>query len=176
MAKQNVGASPSKPRGTRIRLWLAAPIAAAVVFFVPVPAHLVDRWYSQGVYPDIERWVTAVTNRVPWAVIDAMIVVATVLVLYRILRLGALALAAQPGRASVEAIQLLVRAAGVLLLWFVVVWGLNYRRLPIETASGAAPAPAIDVAALRSAVVDSNALAARIRPKRTTTDQPTYAQ
>src|SRR6187399_935954 len=98
MAKQNVGKAAT-PKHKRIRLWLAAPIAAAVVFFVPVPARLVDRWYSQSLYPVIERWVTFVTNRVPWAVLDGMIVVATLLVLYRVVRLGALALAGQPGRA-----------------------------------------------------------------------------
>jgi len=174
MAKQNVGRAPATAKHKRIRLWLAAPIAAAVVFFVPVPARLVDRWYSQGLYPVIERWVTFGTNRVPWAVLDGMIVVATLLVLYRVVRLGALALAGQPRRASVEGLQRLVRAAGVILLWFVVVWGLNYRRLPIEATLGPTPPAPIDVAALRSAVVSANALAARIRPKETTADGPMY--
>ena len=160
----------------RIRLWIVAPVTAIALFFAPVPAHLVDQYYSQSFYLFVQRWLTAITNRVPSALVDWMIAAAALLVLYRLVLLGALALAGQPGRAMVEGAKRLVRAAGVLLLWFVVAWGLNYRRLPIEAILANVDPPASGVAALRTAVMDANALAGRLHPKGAVVNELSYAE
>ena len=77
----------AQPRvGARVRFWIAAPVAAAALFFVPLPAGFVDRWYSQGIYPWIQSGLTAVTNHVPGAAIDWMIGIAAVIVVLRIVQ------------------------------------------------------------------------------------------
>jgi hypothetical protein len=141
-------------------VWLAAPIAAAVVFFVPVPARLVDRWVLTEPLSHHRALGDRVTNRVPFAVLDVMIVLATVLVLYRIVRPRRAGAHWTAGPGFDRGISGSPRGGRHPAL---VCRGLGPElpRLPIETTLGAAPPPALDVAALRSAVVSSNALAAR---------------
>ena len=151
--------------GTPVRLCIVAPVLAAAIFFAPVPAAFIDRWYSQGVYPPIQGALTAATNVVPGAVIDWMIAAAALLVFFRAIQFVLRALTGHPLAAVSEAARRLTRGVGLVALLFLVLWGLNYRRLPLETALGGPPDERITTAALRTAVIDANALAARVRPR-----------
>ncbi len=100
-------------------------IAAALA---PLPRSAVERWYSSRLFPAIQRVVTPVSNLVPIALFDLLLVAAVVwvaLCAYRRFRRegwrrGALALAGP----------LLVCLAAVYLA-FLLLWGLNYRRTPL---------------------------------------------
>ena len=104
----------------------AAAIAAAIV---PLPAIEVERIYSTGLYPAIQRVLTPATNLVPFALLDALVIavlVPTGIVFVRRLR------AAGFRAAIVRLAALLAGVAAIVYLWFLLLWGLNYRRVPLE--------------------------------------------
>lgn len=98
----------------------------------PTNPALVEAWFSTGIYPVIQRTVTPVSNAVPFALLDLLSVAAVVAAAValvrglrasrRMRRLGPLLLIA--GR--------LIVAVAVGYLVFLVLWGLNYRRVPME--------------------------------------------
>jgi hypothetical protein len=89
----------------------------------------VERWYSMGVYPRLQSFITPATNRVPIAILDvaaaALLAVAVAIFIRRVRANGL-------RRAAVGAGVSAVAFAAVLYLLFLGMWGLNYRRLPLE--------------------------------------------
>ena len=101
-------------------------IAAAVL---PLPPAWVERVYSRGVYPVFQPVATTLSNLVPVALLD--IAVASLL--------AGLAVAAWRGwtrrgvrRSLPSAVRLLVTGGAAVYLLFLLTWGLNYRRVPLE--------------------------------------------
>lgn len=88
-----------------------------------------ERWYSRGIYPPIQRVLTSISNLVPFALFDLFCIAAIVifvLLVYRSVR------AAGWIRGSMHAAARLLPAAAAVYLVFLVVWGLNYRRVPLS--------------------------------------------
>jgi hypothetical protein len=128
-------------------------VVALAAALVPLPEGMVERWYSRGVYPPLQRVVTMVSNLVPFAVFDVLCVVAIVavsLLSYRRVRRDGWARGL--GGAGI----VLVRAASVVYLVFLAMWGLNYRRLPIVQKVRFVPARVTPAAA--TALGDRNYL------------------
>jgi hypothetical protein len=139
---------------SRVRGWLASAAAAAALLTLPLPASLVERAYSRGIFPRWQSWVTPVSNLAPFAVLDVLIAAVAALTLWRAARL-VVCLRRDGVVASLwEAIRRVVRAIAVLLLAFLWMWGFNYRRVPLDrTLPPATPS----VADLRAALVDAAA-------------------
>ena len=65
----------------RRRGWRAAFVAAAALgALVPIPARVIDRQYSAGIYPVLQRALTRLSNLVPMALLDVLIVTTIVAV------------------------------------------------------------------------------------------------
>ncbi|MEO8071008.1 MAG: DUF3810 family protein [Acidobacteriota bacterium] len=153
------------PSGSRrpVRGWVAALVVAAASALAPLPPRVVEFAYARGVFPYLQRTVTAVSNLVPIAVLDILILAAIVGVSLRVTQLVGLARVGAFGVALWEGVRRLIRLAAVVLIAFIWMWGLNYRRPPLESSlSGGAVTPT--VADLRRAIADANTLAARVRP------------
>ncbi len=111
---------------------LVVVVTAAAVAVVPLPRAAVERLYSTAVYPVLQRFITALSNRAPFALIDVLLLsvmvvwlAATAIDVHRVFRLG-------PVRAARRlAVRTLVPAA-TLYLMFLALWGFNYRRLPLQ--------------------------------------------
>ena len=103
-------------------LVLLAVAAAAV----PLPAASVERWYSNGIYPRIQTVMTAATNHIPIAVLDLAVAILIGFGLWWFIR------RARSMRALRRAAVCVVSGAAVLYLLFLGLWGLNYRRVPLE--------------------------------------------
>ena len=105
---------------------IAAAVAAALI---PLPAPLVEKFYSSTAYPRLQTTLTTASNQVPFALLDGLIVLAAFWWL--------LMIAAELGRpagwgartASVAART--ITGAATLFLLFLACWGLNYRRVPL---------------------------------------------
>jgi uncharacterized protein DUF3810 len=117
-------------RGLRWRIGVV--VGAAIAALTPVPPALVDRFYSAGVYPPLQRILTAASNSTPIPVLDILIVLAGA---------GFVALAWRDARAPAGLarafVRLLVRGVvvgSVTYLVFMCAWGFNYRRVPIIEA------------------------------------------
>jgi hypothetical protein len=102
---------------------------AAAVAIVPLPSAAVEHWYSGRVYPAIQGVVTPLSNRAGFALLDVaagLLVTAAGLGFWRrVRRQGFL-------RSLAPALFAAATAAAVVYLAFAAIWGLNYRRVPLE--------------------------------------------
>ena len=105
---------------------VACALAAAVL---PVPAGWVERWYSRALYPRLQQAVSAVSALSPIALFDVAIIVLAAMLLWSAVKWHrALGVAGMLRRVAVN----LAVISAVLYLWFLLFWGLNYRRVPLE--------------------------------------------
>ncbi len=151
--------------------WLVLSVLAAIVVLAPVPALVVETAYSRGVYPWLQSGLTFVSNLLPVAALDVLLVGALILAIVR-------AVFIWRGRRGVvaeawEAIRRILRAVAVIVLLFMFAWGLNYRRVPLGETLAAPPSPG--TANLMAAMADANALAASLRPRLGADTEITYA-
>lgn len=102
---------------------------AVLAALVPFPASLVERWYSSGIYPALQSTITPVTNRVPVALFDVAAIGLAAALVWRFARVRRRSGFLRAGFAAAAG---LVTAGAVLYLLFLAIWGLNYRRVPIE--------------------------------------------
>src|ERR1044071_2485837 len=103
---------------------------AFAAFIIPLPAVAVERVYSGLIYPPVQRTLTSLSNLVPVALFDVLIVgfpaVWGVLAVRDIV--GSRRRLQAAGRWGLRTLA----AAALLYLAFLMIWGLNYRRLPLE--------------------------------------------
>jgi len=104
---------------------------AGVAAVAPVPPVLVEHVYSTGAYPVLQRVLTPLSNRAPFALIDLLI--AGGLVWFAFFALAVRRLFRRGERRRVQrVIVCAVLPAAALYLAFLLLWGFNYRRLPLE--------------------------------------------
>jgi len=122
--------SPRLARGLRCRIALV--VSAALAALVPVPAPVVERAYSEGLYPPLQRLLTTTSNFTPLPVLDVLIAVVMA---------GFLALAWRDARSSAGWVRTLLRVVvralivgSAAYIAFAVAWGFNYRRIPLVEA------------------------------------------
>jgi hypothetical protein len=120
-------------------LWL--PIAAAAFLFVaPIDPALVERRYSERLYLQVQARVTTLSNQLPFAAFDVILALTAVLVLMILVAAVRGWRGAARWRALATGGVRLLALGACLYLWFLALWGLNYRRVPllerIELAHG----------------------------------------
>ena len=116
---------------------MKVPLGAALVLvavgaaLVPMPATVIERFYSTGLYLTLQLHVTRASNRVPFALFDLLIVIVTSA------WLGSIAVdVVRTGRGAWvrQVLRIIGRTvvwASALYLLFLTIWGLNYRRVPL---------------------------------------------
>ena len=125
--------------------------AALAVAILPIPAASVERWYSDAVYPRLQRALTSASNLVPFSLFDGLCAIAFIVAV-----LGGIRAVREFGwlRGGVRAGTRLVVALAAAYLVFITTWGLNYRRMALQDKL------AFDAARLTPAGTDD--LAARL--------------
>ena len=156
-------AKPTVTKSQPVSFWLAAPVIAALLVIVPIPGWVVEQFYSRGVYVQIEHWLTAGSNLVPFALMDFFIILVLYLTFRRLARFWSVARHESVIDALWEGVRRLARAAAVLTIVFMVIWGLNYRRLTIEFSLHTNGNTPVTADFLQSGIADANALATRLR-------------
>lgn len=104
---------------------------ALVGGLIPAAPASIERWFSSGLYPAIQRVVTPLSNRVPFALFDILVGAAAIAVAIALVRAGHLAWRT---RRAVPVLRLAGRvgvAAAFVYVTFLLLWGLNYRRVPM---------------------------------------------
>ncbi len=130
---------PRRPSRSRTRPPRAAPLfrlalvcTAAALAIAPPPAAFVERWYAGMLYPLLQALTTTVSNLLGIALFDVILLalVVTVLVIW----LRAARAARRDGAAwpLLHALATTVVVAAGVYLWFLLAWGLNYARTPLE--------------------------------------------
>lgn len=123
----------------RVRGWWLAPLMVAAIAATPWPGWVIEAWYSRAMFPVIQRGVTTASNLVPVALIDVGLMLAALF----LVTIGIRFVRAGRSRGWLSALwegaRRILRVAAVLALLFLVAWGLNYRRVPLELTLGGTP-------------------------------------
>lgn len=122
---------PCHNRGMRREWWRIVVVGgAAVAALWPLSSAGVDRWFGRGVYPVLQRTLTSVSNRAPFALFDVLLVLAVAVVLW-----GYVTVFRSPRgsrwRVARRRLWQGVVAAALVYLAFLALWGLNYQRPPV---------------------------------------------
>jgi hypothetical protein len=131
----------------------ALVIAAAAAALVPLPATFVERVYSRRLYLALQPLLTSLSNLVPFALFDALLIV----VALSWIGLSVRDLRKVKGRVRAVVVILWRTIVGVAALYlvFLCTWGLNYRRVPLADVLGLdaarVTAPAVKDAAIVAA-------------------------
>ena len=114
--------------------WLKAGVIAAAIacFFLPLGPSFIERWYSTGFYPVLQRLLTPISNLIPFALFDLLTLVAAVLAVRAIVRAIRQARQLRRWQPLWTTTVNLATAAAAIYLVFLVVWGFNYRRVPMS--------------------------------------------
>jgi hypothetical protein len=140
---------------------VALVLAAVAAYVIRIPSSWVERFYSRRIYASFQPVLTDLSNHVPFALFDVLLVLSAVVVLawaiHAIVR-------ARRGRFLARiagSVLTLLAAAAAVYLAFLGVWGLNYEREPLSQKlvfdRQAATAERISSLA-RDAVTELNAL------------------
>ena len=144
-----------------VRFAVIAPLLALAILLVPIPAWVVDDFYSRDMYPWLQGVVTSATNVLPLAVLDMLIVITAIVVLLRMRRLYYVMRQRGVMDALWEAFRRVVRFTSILAILFYWGWGFNYRRVPLDSVlPGGVPAR-LTVDNLPTGFADAASLAAR---------------
>jgi hypothetical protein len=105
---------------------IAAALAAAVA---PLPPEVVERVYSHGLYPRLQPVISSISGASPIALLDpAAAVLLAIGIVVCVRRYRAFGWRSALSRMLMTG---LVTAA-IIYLWFLLFWGFNYRRVPLE--------------------------------------------
>src|SRR5262245_49247344 len=140
---------------------LVLPIIAVLIFALPLSPSMVENAYSNNVYHWWQSWTTGLSNLAPFAVLDVFILGLAALVIWRGARLVGAMRTQGVVATVVETFLRVLRAVSVVALLFLVFWGLNYRRVPLEDRVQRVT-PSVDD--LKGVIADADALGARLRP------------
>tara|TARA_B100001123_G_scaffold378638_1_gene446892 strand:+ start:550 stop:1563 length:1014 start_codon:yes stop_codon:yes gene_type:complete len=93
---------------------------------------LVERWFTTGFYPPVQRILTSLSNLFPVAALDLLVIGVGSWLIWHWWR----ALRYEKGsprlRRAYAATMSTITAVAVVYLLFLVFWGLNYRRVPLS--------------------------------------------
>jgi hypothetical protein len=135
-------------------------MAAAAAALVPLPAAEVERWYSRGVYAQVQPALTGASSLVPIAIFDVALIALLVLLIAPAVRRWR---SSGAWRALGGFAWRVIVTSAVVYLVFLLCWGLNYQRVQLESRvdySAERVTPDAAVAFAREALRQVNALAA----------------
>ena len=118
-------------------LLVGLALAAGVA---PTPPGLTERWFSTGLYPRLQHVVTPFSNGVPFALFDVLIGGGVVAITALLVRTGRRAWRTRRLAPVLALCGHLVTAAAVVYLVFLLLWGFNYRRVPMAARLAVDPA------------------------------------
>ena len=104
---------------------IAVLIAAATAALFPLPAGLIERFYSNGLYPWLQSWLTPFANLLPFALIDALLIALVLgLPIWWAVRIRRAGRGRRKRAVAALALTSLV-LAGAIFLSFQLLWGIE---------------------------------------------------
>lgn len=134
---------------------LVVVLLAGVCGWAPMQPATVERWYALGVYPSVQAVLTPLSNLIPFAVLDILLVATVAFVVFCVVRAVRAIRTRRSARPLADLIWTLLVAASLLYLVFLALWGFNYRRVPVSQhlELSAAPPTTADAVGLGSRAV-----------------------
>jgi Zn-dependent protease with chaperone function len=109
---------------------------AVVTAVAPWPADLIERHFANGLYAHVQPVVTSWSNGTSVSLFDLLIGALIVTLAVVTVRGGRRAVGTRSVVPLVHTILALAAVTSVVYLWFVLAWGLNYGRPPLERQIG----------------------------------------
>ncbi|HYN07537.1 MAG TPA: DUF3810 family protein [Vicinamibacterales bacterium] len=155
--------SPSRLKSDSVLGWVVLPVLALILMFAPMPDGTINDFYAVNFYPRLQRAVTSATNFLSFSVLDVLLVAVGLMGMFSALRL--LRTASNHGlmEALWDGSRRLLRGGALVIILFLLGWGYNYRRTPLESALPGGKATAPTTEALQAAVLEANALGGKLR-------------
>ena len=107
---------------------------ALAAAFAPISPTTVERWFSTGLYPAIQRHLTPLSNSLSFALLDLLALVSGLAVIATVIRAASVARRTGSVRPVVRLVGHLLVSAALVYLVFLALWGFNYRRVPMESS------------------------------------------
>jgi hypothetical protein len=108
---------------------VAVAVAAA---WAPLPPLVIERWFSTGIYPQLQHVLTPASNIVPFAWLDIVVTAGVAAMIFSLVRTTRRAWRTRSVTVALGGLAQLAVAAAAVYLAFLVVWGFNYRRVPMS--------------------------------------------
>jgi hypothetical protein len=107
--------------------------SAAIIALFPPPSVFMERWYANGAYPVLQANLTASSNAAGLPLFDIALIVFSALLIGGWAWWITRARKQRSFRPIARGVAGTVAGAAVVYLWFLVAWGLNYARPPLES-------------------------------------------
>lgn len=146
---------------------LAAVAIAAVLALAPLRPQWIEAWYSTAAYPRIERALTPLSNGLPFALLDLLLVVLATAVIVSIGTAVRVAWRTRTFGRLGRTLGDVAAGAAVIYVLFLLLWGFNYRRVQMPdrlVVDRDRPTPEQVVELGLMAVAQMNALYAAAHP------------
>jgi hypothetical protein len=112
--------------------WRAALLVLAIGgALAPIPEATVERLYSEMLYPVMQRRLTGLSNLVPFALVDGLLVAGLAWLAWQVTRCFVTWRRDGWKRVSVSLVARFLTAVAASYLVFLATWGFNYRRVPL---------------------------------------------
>lgn len=150
-------AGSSEPTVIRL-LVIGVAIAAGLA---PVSPTLVERWFSTGFYPVVQRYLTPISNSFSFAILDLFVIVGSIAVVAAGVHMVLMVRRTRQIWPAMRLLGNLTFLAAWVYLAFLGLWGFNYRRMPMESKlliERGAPTPQAVTGLGTEAVAQLNAL------------------
>ena len=105
---------------------------AALAAAAPTSSTTVERVYATRVYPVLQHVITPISNTVPFAWLDLLVLGALIVVVAILVRAARDVRRTRRARPALAAVGRIAIGAAAVYLVFLLLWGLNYRRLPMR--------------------------------------------
>jgi len=112
--------------------FIVVAIAVTVAMFPPGPP-FVERWFADGAYLSLQSAATSLSNRVSLPLFDLAIIVVSIAMLAAWTFWITRARRTRSFRPVVRGAAGTITTAAFVYLWFLVLWGFNYGRPPLES-------------------------------------------
>ena len=107
-------------------------VLAVVAGLAPIDSRLVERWYSTGIYPVVQGVLTPISNLFPFAVLDVLLAGALVIAGVTLVRSVQRTRRKKTWKPILLTLTRLASSAAMVYLAFLLLWGLNYRRISMS--------------------------------------------
>jgi hypothetical protein len=107
-------------------------LLALAAAFLPVAPQTIERWFSTATYPFIQRGLTPLANALPFAWLDLLALASLAAVVIILVRGVNAVRRTRRAAPLVRAIATLTTGAAAVYLVFLLLWGFNYRRMPMS--------------------------------------------
>lgn len=132
---------PIESKPVKHAIQAAVVLLAVLAAVAPVSPEAVERWFSTGIYPPIQQTLTPLANRLPFAWLDLLVIGGLIALVVFIVRTVRISRRARRFAPVLSAFGTLATTGAIVYLLFLIVWGFNYRRLPMNERLSVEPGP-----------------------------------